>query len=239
MCVLVLKIYSRERGWTKVTKSGHLPRASSYVCVSKPALRISVTLYHNILKHQFLFILTLYFYIFVSHHCYEPRINSPFFTGHDDVIKWKRFPRYWPFVRWITKASDSELWCFLLSAPKQTAEQTIDPPVIWDAIVLIMTSLKCSWKLDGEASCSCVFNFMSVYCNDIWDPFYWYELTLITACISNHILSKLLDEITWPFRNFTGCAVAVWEMISSYFIPHFIMIMKSMATEIYDDIYSH
>ena len=43
---------------------------------------------------------------------------------HDDVIKWKHFPRNWPFVRgihrsrWIphTKASDAELWCFLLSA---------------------------------------------------------------------------------------------------------------------------
>ena len=46
-------------------------------------------------------------------------------TGHDDVIKWKHFPRYWPFVRvtghrWIplTKASDTELWCFLSSAPE-------------------------------------------------------------------------------------------------------------------------
>ena len=51
---------------------------------------------------------------------------------HDDVIKWKHFVRYWPFVReihrspvnsphndrWIphTKASDAELWCFLWSA---------------------------------------------------------------------------------------------------------------------------
>ena len=44
---------------------------------------------------------------------------------HDDVIKWKHFPRYWPFVRgihrsftgprWIprTKTSDAEFWCFL------------------------------------------------------------------------------------------------------------------------------
>ena len=42
----------------------------------------------------------------------------------DDVIKWKHFPRYWPFVRgihrWIprTKASDAELWCFLWCAPE-------------------------------------------------------------------------------------------------------------------------
>ena len=45
---------------------------------------------------------------------------------HDDVIKWKHFPRNWPFVRgihrsrWIphTKASDAELWCFLWCAPE-------------------------------------------------------------------------------------------------------------------------
>ena len=50
-------------------------------------------------------------------------VDSP---HHDDVIKWKHFPRYWPFVwgihrsRWIprTKASDAELWCFLWSAPE-------------------------------------------------------------------------------------------------------------------------
>ena len=43
---------------------------------------------------------------------------------HDDVIKWKHFPRHWPFVQGIhrspalTKASDAELWCFLLFAPE-------------------------------------------------------------------------------------------------------------------------
>ena len=47
---------------------------------------------------------------------------------HDDVIKWKHFPRDWPFVRgihwWIplTKASDVELGCFLWSGPEQTVE---------------------------------------------------------------------------------------------------------------------
>ena len=45
---------------------------------------------------------------------------------YDDVIKWKHFPRNWPFVRgihrsrWIlhTKASYAELWYFLWSASK-------------------------------------------------------------------------------------------------------------------------
>ena len=42
--------------------------------------------------------------------------------------------------RWIplTKASDAELSCLLWSATEQTVEQTIETPVIWNAI---MTSL--------------------------------------------------------------------------------------------------
>ena len=40
----------------------------------------------------------------------------------------------------LTKASDAKLWCFLWSAPEQMFEQTIETPVIWDAIALIMMS---------------------------------------------------------------------------------------------------
>ena len=71
--------------------------------------------------------------ILPSGHCHKYSLNvrSPETDSwhpykHDDVIKWKHFPRYWPFVRgihrsrWIpsTKASDAELWCFLWSAPE-------------------------------------------------------------------------------------------------------------------------
>ena len=53
--------------------------------------------------------------------------------------------------RWIplTKASDVEIWCLLWSAPEQTVKQTIETLLIWDAIVLIMTSpsrhMKCQF----------------------------------------------------------------------------------------------
>ena len=46
--------------------------------------------------------------------------------------------------RWIplTMANDAELWCFLWTAPeRKRVEQTIETPVIWEAILLIMTSL--------------------------------------------------------------------------------------------------
>ena len=45
--------------------------------------------------------------------------------------------------RWIrlTKASDAELWCFLWSPPEHTIEQPNETQVIWEAILLIITSL--------------------------------------------------------------------------------------------------
>ena len=54
--------------------------------------------------------------------CNLPWYHKDLMCIHDDIIKWKHFPRYWPFVRgihrsrWIhhTKASDAELWFFSL-----------------------------------------------------------------------------------------------------------------------------
>ena len=44
----------------------------------------------------------------------------------------------------LTKSSEAEAWEFLWSAPEQTVEQTIETPLIWDAIALIMTLLYCN-----------------------------------------------------------------------------------------------
>ena len=40
-------------------------------------------------------------------------------------------------------------------------------------------------------------------------PFYEHGLTLIPAWISNHMPSKVMDGITYPFLNFNGCTVEV------------------------------
>ena len=49
-----------------------------------------------------------------------------------------------------------------------------------------------------------------------WGPFYWDDLTLISAWISNHIHYKVWGEITYPFPNFNGATVEVWEWISNF-----------------------
>ena len=40
------------------------------------------------------------------------------------------------------------------------------------------------------------------------------------AWISNYIHYKVWDEIAYPYPNFKGATVEVWEWIGS-FIPHF------------------
>ena len=51
---------------------------------------------------------------------------------------------------------------------------------------------------------------------------YSHGFTLIPTWISNHIPSKVLDEITYLFPNFVGATVEDWEWICN-FIPNFIM----------------
>ena len=63
-------------------------------------------------------------------------------VNHDDMT-WRRFPRYWPFVRGIYRstvvdyphkeASNMGLWCL----PEHDLELTIKWPVIWDAMTLM------------------------------------------------------------------------------------------------------
>ena len=70
-------------------------------------------------------------------------------SKHDDVIKWEHFLRYWLFVWGIHRSPVNSphkgqwrgalMMSLILHEP--TVEQTMETPVIWDAIALIMTSL--------------------------------------------------------------------------------------------------
>ena len=54
-----------------------------------------------------------------------------------------------------------------------------------------------------------------------WGPFYYHRLTLIPVWISNHMPTKIWDEITYSFPNFNGItaelgngSVYVWNYLS-------------------------
>ena len=62
----------------------------------------------------------------------------------------------------------------------------------------------------------------------VWLPFYYYRLTLIPASISNYSHDQLWDKITYPFPNFNGATVEVWEWISNS--THFLLGMQDLSS---------
>ena len=61
----------------------------------------------------------------------------------------------------LTKTSDAELRSFLWSPPEQRVELSIETPMIWDAIALIMTVME--WKVvSGDKMRAFVWPFSSV-----------------------------------------------------------------------------
>ena len=81
-------------------------------------------------------------------------INSQSTDYHDDVIKWKHFPRNWPLVRGIHRSPVNSphkgqwrgalMFSLICSWIEPTNEQTMETPVIWDATALIMMSFWCA-----------------------------------------------------------------------------------------------
>ena len=69
--------------------------------------------------------------------------------NYNDEIKWKHFRVTGPMCGvftghlWnpLTKASDTEFWCFHLCATEQTVKQTTEIPVIWDVMAIIVTAV--------------------------------------------------------------------------------------------------
>ena len=46
-------------------------------------------------------------------------------------------------------------------------------------------------------------------------PFHKHCINLIPTWINNYMISKVWDEITYPFQNFNGATVQVWEWIGN------------------------
>ena len=82
---------------------------------------------------------------------------------------------------------------------------------------------------DALASCPCVARSSTANGIDVKrvpivhnGPFCCDGLTLIPAWTRNYTPGKVLDEITYPFPNFSSYTVEVWKWISN-FILHFLM----------------
>ena len=88
--------------------------------------------------------------------------KQPQLRMHDDVIKWKQFPRYWLLVRGIHRSPVNSphkgQWrgalVFSLICARKNGWANNKTPVIWDSIAFIMTSLQ--WQLISENCIICI-----------------------------------------------------------------------------------
>ena len=165
-------------------------------------------------------------------------------SSHDDIIKWKHFPRYWPFVRGIHRSTvisphqdhwRGALMFFLISAwingwvnnreagdlrrnlhlNKRLSKQ----PWGW----LFESLFRPMWRHRNETS-------LVLYIESTLIPMITlfliqqHQSNLIPALISKHMPSKAWVKFTYSFTNFNGNIMEVWQRISNS-IPHLIMVV--------------
>ena len=95
----------------------------------------------------------------------------------------------------------------------------------WTGVIIRL--LKCQWDCPEayanprDRTSTHGTGLVMIVCGYVWEPLLltWGNF-IIPAWISNHIHYKLCDKITYPFLNFSGCTVEVWEGMNN-FIPHF------------------
>ena len=93
---LILYTYTEKSpGWLPWSSLATSPLTSRAVILTT----FSFQWYIGMLKYSHTHILNFYIWIIIMQFRYNMAIIS--INSHDDVIKWKRFPRYWPFVRGI------------------------------------------------------------------------------------------------------------------------------------------
>ena len=108
-----------------------------------------------------------------------------------------------------------EMGLFHLPAPTRTAEK-------WPKIQIYFCFSNTAYRIQNQLFLglrgkhqSCMW----LTCH-LWGPLYKHKITLIPARISNHMPSKVWDEITYPFSQTSmAAAFTVWEWMSD-FISH-------------------
>ena len=151
-------------------------------------------------------------------------LTASWVQSHDDVIKWKHFPRYWPFVRRIHRSP--------VNSPYKG--QWRGALMFYLICVWTQTSIRCMEvcglnKRFSKQSWSWWFETLSCplwrLCNDSIGSYHpgpflltWINFNPRMEVVYTHY--KMWDEIIHPFLNVKHATVEVWEWIRN-FIPHF------------------
>ena len=166
------------------------------LCMSQRNIPRNYTVYPKKYAHGFVvlcFVVVMQSFIMNSHEVFI-HIHQGCFAGTGAIVRlpqcqWSKPDGYGKISQCITttKHSKAKTVCIFLGI--YCIPRNYRPMKLWGSFS--------SWKSDN------------VLC--IRGPFYWHGLTLIPAWVSNYIHYKVWDETTYPFPNFNGATLEVWE----------------------------
>ena len=114
---------------------------------------------------------------------------SEILSTHDDVTKWKHFPRYWPFVRGIDRSP-------------------VNSPPIGQGRGALMFSLICAW-INGWVN--------NREARDLRSYRAHYDVTVIVSCLFVYFITK--SFLTYSFFPPTPALSTISRPLSSYKCP--------------------
>ena len=132
-----------------------------------------------------------------------------FLSNHDDVIKWKHFPRYWPFVRGIHQSP--------VNSPHKGQ---------WRGALIFSLICVCihGWVNNPEAGdlrCSGAHYDVIVMKVVHWEPSYQYVLNTHKCCALNSSVWKTGKDHDFVFNTSEQSTNTAWQR-HIYFIENII-----------------
>ena len=167
----------------------------------------------------------------------------------------ERFPRHWPCMMRIhcsavvsphTKGQWGRLWCFLRCLLKQTFNQTVEFPVIWEAMTLTVTSL--CWRSTMTTLslsrrhvlpilsisipvASCYYTIMSRSHIDTSRPSHVYFRNWIKSARDMIMVSRLSDTPSLSEHMLTYHSLGPWALESKFPKSVFFLQISVQCTE--------
>ena len=134
----------------------------------------------------------------------SPKLRLSVSVPHDYVIKWKHLRRYWFFMRrihrWPADSPHNGQWrsALMFSLICDTVEQTIETPVIWDAIDSNeLDGYKCIWVVSDSSQClpAEIYNLWASYVSVIVSHM---DISSYFVSLLICIMGKLLFTLRYP-----------------------------------------
>ena len=143
---------------------------------------------------------------------------------HESVMPWNHFLHYWPFVMGIHRSQtvpNVELWRFLWCQHKQIIDQTLDLPVIWDALTRMWRRRFTVMTLGSV----CIIH-RPVSGDHLWHGWVIISIILCRMCLFVHALTS---SAKYPYRTWMSNFPLLFYLTLNVRGPNYLGLTRSIS----------